>query len=542
MEESMAFWKGFADGIKEINPNSYIIAEMTDIGGLMKQSGDITGKYKNDMALESAFVVATGVSGLSNYNYTYSTPLSIVANIKSDEPGAGDTNVEGLKNKLIGNQPGWHGNEGLFFGYPQDQVKTSHNFFANHDKPRMLSILALDNNLFHGGDKSEGYVKEYTPNYFTEGKTPRYKALAMAKAIDHNLGAEAYNMGIAEDQKTALKIALRDLAEGSFLGSKFDPEAFGVAPIEVAISDVFKQAKYLRQEGAVSPNKEKAIKEGKFVKYTLAEDKENDLSDKTFEAILKPALDKMLMMDEILSVMPGRSTTYAGDEYGATGYETPSKNIYAQNRNVAHREWAKGENGERKQFIEEYYDKKQAINERRKYNKTDKALSPLSNGETVMLSTNNANVMAMFRYNKLSELICLVHSPEAGSLDKLTLDQEEKYKDGAVVAGLAGGLAVGTYFKDIKEKGSAIFGVCEEYGKKTLRKFSSTKEYKNYKPGQSANFIEKFELPKGVVATILKKGGDIRFGNSIQNQNHIKIQAYLNSKQYLNTNNRQKAI
>ncbi|MDD3419650.1 MAG: hypothetical protein PHE78_03500, partial [Candidatus Gastranaerophilales bacterium] len=281
MEESMAFWKGFADGIKEINPNSYIIAEMTDTGDLMKQSGDITGKYKNNMALESAFVAATGVSGLSNYNYTYSSPLSIVAGIKSDEPGAGDTNVEGLKNNLIGNQPGWHGNEGLFFGYPQDQVKTSHNFFANHDKPRMLSILALDNNLFHGGDKSEGYVKEYTPNYFAEGKTPSYKALAMAKAIDHNLGAEAYNMGIAEDQKTALKIALRDLAEGSFLGSKFDPEAFGVAPIEVAISDVFKQAKYLRQEGAVSPNKEKAIKEGNFAKYTLVEDKENDLSDKT---------------------------------------------------------------------------------------------------------------------------------------------------------------------------------------------------------------------------------------------------------------------
>ncbi|MDD3420318.1 MAG: hypothetical protein PHE78_06955, partial [Candidatus Gastranaerophilales bacterium] len=269
--------------------------------------------------------------------------------------------------------------------------------------------------------------------------------------------------------------------------------------------------------------------------------KENDLSDKTFEAILKPALDKMLMMDEILSVMPGRNTTYAGDEYGATGYETPSKNIYAQNRNVAHREWAKGKDGERKQFIEEYYDKKQAINERRKYNKTDKALSPLSNGETVMLSTNNANVMAMFRYNKLSELICLVHSPEAGSLDKITIDQN---KDGAVVVGLAGGLAVGTCFKDIKEKGSAIFGVCEEYGEKTLRKFSSMEEYKNYKPGQSANFIEKFELPKGSATTILKKISTAFKGSHGigQNQNHIKIQAYLNSKQYLNTNNRQKAI
>ena len=545
MEESMAFWKGFADGIKEINPNSYIIAEMTDTDELMKQSGDITGKYKNNMALESAFVAATGVSGLSNYNYTYSTPLAIVAGIKSDAAGSDGTNIEGFKNNLIGNQPGWHGNEGLFFGYPQDQVKTSHNFTANHDKPRLLSILALDNNLFHGGDKSEGYVKEYTPNYFAEGKTPSYKALAMAKAIDHNLGKEAYELGIAEDQKEALKIALHDLAEGSFLGTKFNPDAFGVAPIEVAINDVFKQAKYIRQEGAISPNKEKAVKEGKFVKYNLAEDKENDLSGKTFEAILKPALDKMLMMDEILSVMPGRSTSYSGDEYGATGYETPSKNIYAQNRNVAHREWVKveeGEEGKIKDFLKDYYDKKQKINERRKYNKTDKSLSPLSNGETAMLSTGNANVMAMFRYNKLSELICLVHSPEAGSLSKIDLDKEEKNQNGAIVAGLAGGLAVGTCFKDIKEKGDAIFGVCEEYGRKTLRKFSSMDEYKKYVPNQSGNFIESFELAKRSTTTILKK---IPFKGSHglgQNQNHIKIQAYLNSKQYLNTNNRQKAI
>ena len=56
--------------------------------------------------------------------------------------------------------------------------------------------------------------------------------------------------------------------------------------------------------------------------------------DKMYQAATEPAVTKLAMITEALKALIGIPTTYAGDEYGMTGYEEKAKNIYQQNRNV----------------------------------------------------------------------------------------------------------------------------------------------------------------------------------------------------------------
>ena len=53
-----------------------------------------------------------------------------------------------------------------------------------------------------------------------------------------------------------------------------------------------------------------------------------------YTAATEPAVTKLAMITEALKALVGIPTTYAGDEYGMTGYEEKAKNIYQQNRNV----------------------------------------------------------------------------------------------------------------------------------------------------------------------------------------------------------------
>lgn len=545
MDESAKFWKGFAASVKEENPNAYIIAEMTDTGDLI---GKGPGRHNNNMSLESNFVHETGVSGLTNYTYFFSSIAGLVTSKTDSGENSEFTNIGALLGNIIGNN-GWTQNKGFLFGYAQDGVKTSHNFAANHDKPRLLSILALDNRLFHGQKSPEelkGYAKTYTPNIVQKGLTPNYKAIAMAAAIDSKMGIAIDEMKIADaGAKEKLKKAVIDLAEGRFQGKEFNPEAFGVSPIDFAIKDVIKQSD-----------------------LKLTKEQETELFNKTFKAIMDPALQKMLVIDKIMAIMPGRNTSYSGDEYAATGYESPCKNLYAQNRNVAHREWIEDKD---KDFINTYYTNKKEINNLRS---GDKGLSALSKGETVMLKAikpenpkndkDGNTIMAMFRYDKLSELICLAHAENIQSQDglefavnknhetviekiDLTPEKDKDYKEETVVAGLAGGLALGTFFVDAitKEKDESVFGVCKENGKNTLRKFVTETEYAQYVENMEnsieykLNEVNNIKLSDNIMVLkkVARKAAKTAFKGN-QNQNHIKIQAYLNSKQYLNTNQR----
>lgn len=654
MDEAKEFWTGFADSIREVNPNAYIIGEMTDTKDLMGLTDGVSGAYDNNMELETNFVNDTGVSGLSNYSYFFSSVLGTLST--GTDSGKRGENLDKVKAKIQeGRLDGWNVNKGFIFQYAQDGVKTSHNFAANHDKPRLLSIFALDNQLFHW-NYAEAQVKEdytkaekaaadatkkldelkkdpsqkekiekqtaelekktkerdtkqarfknaqadykrltekYTPGIVAAKLTPNCKAVAMAKAIDESMGKVIDGMADITDKegtKKKLTDAIKDLAQGEFKGKKFNPEAFGVSPIDFAIGDVLTQAKE---------------KHG----LKLTEDQEKKLNDQTFETLLQPALDKMLFVDKVFALLPGRNTSYSGDEYLATGYEAPCKNLYQQNRNVAHREWL---NDPSKAYINKYYQEKKRINNFRR----DKDLSALAKGETVVLRTPEQGVLAMFRYDKTSELICLAHSKNISSNDtkdlsenpvrqgykidgdhlakEYTVDQidlsgykseeipvlgedgkpkfdekgkpkfedktryapqkeEGKDSDGTVIAGLAGGLALGTYFVDgIDTAAKTVYGVCKqvckeagkEVEKYVVKQFKDKAEYEKYleaaKAGAEFEFTaaHKIRLTNNVMVLkrAAEKAGKVAFhGNQKHDANYIKIQSYINSKATLNT-------
>ena len=62
-------------------------------------------------------------------------------------------------------------------------------------------------------------------------------------------------------------------------------------------------------------------------------------------------------MTEVLAILPGMPTLYAGDDTGTTGYESESKNIYLQNRSIIHNDWIDTNSKNYKKFIKDHYDK-----------------------------------------------------------------------------------------------------------------------------------------------------------------------------------------
>ena len=50
--------------------------------------------------------------------------------------------------------------------------------------------------------------------------------------------------------------------------------------------------------------------------------------NEVFEAIMSPAMSKLLGMMKYLVALPGMPTLFDGDDVGATGYDTETKNMY----------------------------------------------------------------------------------------------------------------------------------------------------------------------------------------------------------------------
>ena len=146
--------------------------------------------------------------------------------------------------------------------------------------------------------------------------------------------------------------------------------------------------------------------------------------------------------------MPGNPTVYFGDEIGETGWETPCKNEYQNNRNRLHYERLQDEKYD---FVQEYYKNLKNIMNIR----NQKAATPLVNGASIPLKGVNliegGKAAVVYRYNNESDAICVFHNRGYGmqpgergldsSVKEIPLEQ-----DGAF--GLPNALADGTIYYD----------------------------------------------------------------------------------------------
>ena len=353
----MDFWKKFNKAVREYNPRSYTIGELTDWE-----------------ANELEFVPKTEFSTVSDYKYFYSFLPKLYG--KNSDAETEDKYREKVYDKL---------NEFLNSGYAET-VNFAHRFVGNHDKPRMLHVFSLDASGFKDKNmlQKPALMKQVLENAFKNTN-------------------DFYN-GLSEENKNAIMNALKSLSEGHVtvngVNTKFDSENFGIRPFDFNIESVIKQA--VETDSGFAD----------FAKNNA--DIINKLKAKTLENILKDnAMKRFRAMWFAMNAIPGAPTMYAGDELGMTGWETFAKNEHQDNRNRLPWEWL---GKEEYKFIKEFNDNINAITKIR----SKEAASPLVNGTTVTLAAPSKDSVAFYRYNDKTDAICVIQADafKNNNLDK----------------------------------------------------------------------------------------------------------------------------
>ena len=107
----------------------------------------------------------------------------------------------------------------------------------------------------------------------------------------------------------------------------------------------------------------------------------HDFENDTFQQAIEPGITRLLGMMKYLVALPGMPTLYDGDDMGATGYDTKTKNMYLQGRQRVHDEWAEKGNDLYKEFIKKHKDEFDKIMEVRR----KPECNALNNGTPFML-------------------------------------------------------------------------------------------------------------------------------------------------------------
>ena len=359
------FWKRFTQGVISKNSNAYTVAEITDVNDLHSRgyggySGTYqsAGKYAHVRDIVPKFLRDTGMTAKANYSFFFNDISQMFT--RNFETGAYFNDPKYLE-RLIHKKMVGEGNDTPFIRQGSlESLMYSYTFIGNHDKPRALHCAAMDMGLFYTdlnnvanrdyrrkaykiiNDKFFGHVSDHeVDNYNFSAVSP--KAIAMADALRPAFmdilnkydNKYHYERHVFDQAFIPISKAISDLAQGKFMGKRFDPEAFGIKPIDVAISMVLKQAKEVY---------------GFYLPSLEADTYENEV----FEAVMTPAMTKLLGIMKYLVALPGMPTMFDGDDVGATGYDTKTKNMYLQGRQRVHDEWLVEDSGKYKKFIADY--------------------------------------------------------------------------------------------------------------------------------------------------------------------------------------------
>ena len=483
------FWKRFTQGVISKNPNAYTVAEITNAVDLHGVGyGGNSRKYPKTSDIVPKFLRDTGMTSKANYSFFFNDISQIFT--KNFENGAAFNNNEGYLDKIIYEKMlGTNDKAAFVTSSSLDSLIYSYTFIGNHDKPRALHCAAMDMGLFYtnlNDPKNHDYrVKAYQiiNDKFLEAISDdvvgRYdfsrvspKAIAMADAIrpafidilnnyrnQHHYNDEDFNRAFVPISR-----AISDLAQGKFLGKRFDPEAFGIKPIDVTISMVLKQAREVH--GFYLPNIE-------------ADKYEKDV----FDAVMSPALSKLLGMMKYLVALPGMPTLFDGDDAGATGYDPETKNMYLQGRQRVHDEWVTLNSGKYNSFLAQYkgyFDEVMAVRRNPKCN-------ALNNGAIYTLPLNRATngklVSSILRQSTDGRMALSIFNPTGFHIDHrahykpddIYIDKIYLNENSAKLEGVPG-LRVGLEFRNAKNENECFRVNTDDKGNYYIAKYSYGKE------------------------------------------------------------------
>ncbi len=437
------FWKKFNKGVISKNPNAYTVAEVTDEKTLHdKGLGYHSKKFPKYSDIVTKFQRETGMTSTANYSYFFTDVAKLFTRAFEDGSYWEDSNYlqKLLFEKMVG------GNDPYLKSGSLDSILYSYTFIGNHDKPRALHCAALDLGMFYcdlnyntpGNYENRLNAYKMVENKFMEHIDPNTinsydfsaispKAVAMGYALRKafidvlNDYKKDENKHISDaefhDAFVALSQAVSDLSQGKFLGRRFDPDAFGIKPFDISIEMVLKQAK-------------------EKYNFHLPATAGNKFEDDVFEKAVDPAISKLLGMMKYLVALPGMPTLFDGDDLGATGYDTKTKNMYLQGRQRVHDEWAEVGGEKYKSFIAKHkkeFDEVMALRKNPKCNALNNGAPytlPLQDATDAYNPNNKFKVPVILRQSTDGRMAISIFNPSGlhhdheryYSQQKLTMD------------------------------------------------------------------------------------------------------------------------
>jgi hypothetical protein len=468
------FWKEFTQTVIAENPNAYMVAEVTDEGNLYSRGyGSKSKKFPNSSDINPKFLRETGITSTANYSYWFKPiPELFVQSFEDGETFSTKEDYENmLFSKLVASSDRYITSGAL------ESLMYSYTFIGNHDKPRALHCAALDMKLFNSdltddrfdnfenrkkafivvNDRFIGNVSDAeVRNFDLSGVSPKAVAMALAlqPAFSDVLNKYKGRVSEAEFNKAYVPIsrAISDLAQGKYLGKRFDPDAFGCKPIDVNISMVLKQAREMYD-------------------YQPIPGTSTILENEVFEKIMNPAISKVLGMMKFLVALPGMPTLFDGDDVGATGYDTKTKNMYLQGRQRVHDEWLDEESSKYKEFIAKY---KKHFDNVMKVRKMPEC-NALNNGGIFVLpqnyTQNNKPVTSIFRESSDGRMAISIFNLSGFHTDirkpymqeNLYLDRLYFNQNNEGTVGIAG-LREGTKFVNANDKNDVYYSRIDNNG------------------------------------------------------------------------------
>lgn len=478
------FWSNVTNAVYKENRNSYLVAELTDEIDLHKMGGGADSerfkyykeedrskeyKYRNDITRK--FLRETGITATANYNHFFTDVAGIFGKLGESGVDRGNNQGYRIHNILRKGRDG----EEFLFSAPYESILKSYTFVDNHDKPRILHILSMDMGLFYADLNDIGQYeyrkRAYSvlhPEINTGDLTQEFinsksfssvsaKAVARGEALNSSFYRALDKMSQSKDGHGNFRLEPKakdklfqliqgivgQLASGKYQGKTFDADNVGVEEVQKLIDIVLESIKAAN---------------------VLTDEQMKDLRAETFMQAIEPAMSNALAMDKFLLNLPGIPTTYAGDDLGATGYETKTKNMYLKNRGAVNHDWAK-------QF--EFIKRHKENTENLRLLRSRPVLHALNDGAPFQLPLQRGSgheIAALLRYatdgNTVVSLFNVAgtthtydHYSDA-SKSPVSLDNNRIYigkDDGNEFIGLNGGLTPGTEFINIYDENDKYY-------------------------------------------------------------------------------------
>ena len=378
------FWSKFSENVKQYHPDAYIAAEVTDEDDIFNKGGISTERFSSSKEAVKKLINEAGFTTTANYTYLSSGINQIFGKL-FDFDGDNSPEKGTFHSKTVNNQVA-----GFLMSGPIESIIYSYIFAGNHDKCRALDGYAMDMDMVFGDLMPFGNEPNVDSVYGYDFSRVSPLAIAKCESVSSGMGKAVHRIGMNEGRATyiygLMLDSLKNISNGRHLGKVFESEGFGTKDFPTALDVVLDEMNYI------------ADKEGDG---RLAPNERRELKKKTLEMIIDPAMSKLLGQTKFLTALTGNPTLYAGDEYGATGFEHTTKNITLQNRNIIHDEWVDKNSPEYLDFVKRHKDYMDY-----QYNlRTRPELEPLNNGTPYVLNPQKAHYKKAEYNNNFDDVI-----------------------------------------------------------------------------------------------------------------------------------------